>query len=67
MKVGELIDYHMLFNNDEEIAIDIYETVTNKYIDTTADIAIDEDGVGPTFKINVEAEKVNDAVSGNLT
>lgn len=59
----------MLLTNSALVSID--QVTANpskqyKYIDATADIAIDEDGVGPTFKIGVKAEKVNDAVSGNL-
>lgn len=45
------------YGDEEEIEIEIYETVSGKNIDTTADIAIVEDGLGLVFKIDVEADK----------
>lgn len=36
MKAGDLIDLLMLYDNDDEIEIEIYETSTGKYIDTDA-------------------------------
>ena len=36
MKAGELIDLLMTFNNDDEISIDIYETISGKYVDSTS-------------------------------
>lgn len=43
--------------DNEEIEIEIRETVSGKYIDTTADITIDEDAWAPTLRIDVEAGK----------
>ena len=45
MKAGDLIDLLMLYDNDDEIEIEIYETSTGKYIDTTAAITIVEEDV----------------------
>lgn len=45
------------YGDEEEIEIEIYETVSGKNIDTTADIAVVEDGLGLVFKIDVEAGK----------
>ncbi len=57
MKVGELIDYLQLFNDEEELEIDIYETISKKYIDTTADVVIEDDSISPTLRIDIEAGK----------
>ncbi len=45
------------YGDEEEIEIEIYEAVSGKYIDTIADIAVVEDGLGLVFKIDVEAGK----------
>ncbi len=58
MKTGELIDFLMTFGNDDELEIDIHETATGKYVDTTAAITIVEDTIAPTLKIDVEADKL---------
>ena len=58
MKVGELLDYLQLFDDDDELEIDIYETISKKYIDTTSDIVIYEDSAFPTLQIDVEAGKL---------
>lgn len=57
MKCGDLMDLLTAYGEDEEIEIEIYETISGRYIDTTADIAVVEDGLGLVFKIDVEAEK----------
>ena len=57
MKCGDLMDLLKAYGESEEIEIEIYETISGRYIDTTADIAIVEDGLGLVFKIDVEAEK----------
>lgn len=57
MKCGDLMDLLTAYGEDEEIEIEIYETISGRYIDTTADIAVIEDGLGLVFKIDVEAEK----------
>lgn len=56
MKVGELIDFLMTFDNDDELEIEVYETTTGKYVDTTAAITIVENAITPTLKIDVEAD-----------
>lgn len=45
------------YGAEEEIEVEIYETISGKYIDTSADIAIAEDGIGLVFKVDVEAKK----------
>lgn len=57
MKCGDLMDLLTAYGEDEEIEIEIYETISGRYIDTTADIAVVEDGLGLVFKVDVEAEK----------
>ena len=57
MKCGDLMDLLTAYGDDEEVEIEIYETISGRYIDTTADIAVVEDGLGLVFKIDVEAEK----------
>ena len=57
MKCGDLMDLLTAYSEDEEIEIEIYQTISGRYIDTAADIAIVEDGLGLVFKIDVEAEK----------
>lgn len=58
MKAGELIDLLMLYDKDDEVQIEIYETLSDNYIDTTAAITIVEENVNvPTLRIDVEAGK----------
>ena len=58
MKAGELIDLLMLYDEDDEVQIEIYETHSDSYIDTTAAITIVEENVYvPTLRIDVEAGK----------
>ena len=53
-----LVGYNFFPLFDAEIEIEIYETGTGKYIDTTAAITIvEEDVFVPTLKIDVEADK----------
>lgn len=61
MKVGDLIDLLMPYQNDDEIEIKIYETASGHYIDTTASISVVEnDAFVPTLRIDVEAGKFKD-------
>ncbi len=58
MKAGDLIDLLMLYDNEDEVEIEIYETGTGKYVHTTAAIQIvEEDAFVPTLRIDVEAGK----------
>ena len=57
MKIRELLDYLDTFDYDDELEIDIYETITKRYIDTPSDIRIDTEGINPTLVIDVEAGK----------
>lgn len=58
MKVGDLIDLLMPYQNDDEIEIKIYETASGHYIDTTASISVVEnDAFVPTLRIDMEAGK----------
>lgn len=53
MTVRTLIEYLMTCMDDEKIEIEIRETVSGKYIDSTADITIVEDAWTPTLRIDV--------------
>ena len=37
MKAGELIDLLMHYSYDDEIEIEVYETISGCYVDTTAE------------------------------
>ena len=65
MKVGELYELLNAYDNDDEIEIEIYETATGRYIDTTATVAFSDGDMVfvPTLKIDVEAEKFRDLIS----
>jgi hypothetical protein len=59
MKAGALIDLLMHYSQDDEVEIEVYETISGLYIDTTADITVvEKDTLVPTLKIDVEAEKL---------
>ncbi len=58
MKAGDLIDLLMTCN-DDEIEIKVYETISGKYVDTTAAVTIAEDVAVPTLRIEVEAGQFN--------
>lgn len=45
--------------NDDEIEIKVYETISGKYVDTTAAVTIAEDVAVPTLRIEVEAGQFN--------
>ena len=59
MKVQELRKLLDIYDDDDEIEVEIYETMSGKYIDTTADITVSD--TEPAFvlvlKVDVEAEK----------
>jgi hypothetical protein len=58
MKVGDLIDLLQTYSNDDEIEIEIYETISRRFVDSSYDITIsEEDAVGPTLRVDIEAEK----------
>ena len=58
MKAGELSDLLMFNDEDDEVQIEVYETLSENYIDTTAAITIVEEHVYvPTLRIDVEAGK----------
>ena len=58
MKVSELLNYLQLFDNDDELEIEVYETISRRYIDSTADIVVDEEAQVPTLRIDVEKDKL---------
>ncbi len=61
MRVKELMELLAAYQGDDEVEIEIYETASDKYIDTTADITIAEHETAiPTLKIDVEAGKFKD-------
>ena len=58
MTVGDLITLLRAYPNDDDIEIRVYETNSDELIDSTFAIGIvEEDILGPTFSIDVEAEK----------
>ena len=57
LKIRELLDYLDTFDYDDELEIDIYETISKRYIDTTSDVRIATEGINPTLVIDVEAGK----------
>ena len=59
MKTGDLINLLMPYDESDEVEIDIYETVSGQYIDTTAAISVVENGAFvPTLRIDIEAGKL---------
>ena len=59
MKVKDLIEFLNVFDNNDEVEIEVYETGTGRYVDTTAAIAFSDiqEALGPVLKIDVEADK----------
>jgi hypothetical protein len=47
MKAGALIDLLMHYSQDDEVEIEVYETISGLYIDTTADITVVEKDTPP--------------------
>lgn len=61
MKVGDLIDLLMTYDNDDEIQIEVYETISRKFVDSSYDITFSEENTSdPTLKVDVEASKFKD-------
>lgn len=61
MKAGDLINLLMSYDKSDEVQIEIYETLSGQYIDTTAAISVVEDGAfAPTPRTDVEAGKFKD-------
>lgn len=51
MKVTDLIDRLMTYNDQDEIGIEVYETTSGKYVDLSYDIThSEEDRVGLMLK-----------------
>ena len=57
LKIRELLDYLDTFDYNDELEIDIYETISKRYNDTTSDVRIATEGINPTLVIDVEASK----------
>ena len=58
MKIKDLVELLLAYDNDDEIEIEVYETNSGKYIDTTAAISVVEEDVWvPTLRIDAEAGK----------
>lgn len=55
MKVRELMDLLSLYDEEDELQIEVYETATGKYVDTTADITVSEERnlYCPTLRIDI--------------
>ncbi len=61
MKADDLINLLMSYDKSDKVQIEIYETVSGQYIDTTAAISVVENGAfAPTLHIDVEAGKFKD-------
>lgn len=58
MKVGDLIDLLMTYSSDDEIEVEVYETISGEFVDSSGDIIISEENVlVPTLKVDVEGGK----------
>lgn len=58
MNVGKLIELLMTYSNDDEIEIEVYETVSGEFVDSSCAITISEENdFVPTLKVDVEAGK----------
>lgn len=58
MKAGDMINLLLSYDESDEVEIEIYETASGRYIDTTAAISVVGEGAFvPTFRIDVEAGK----------
>jgi hypothetical protein len=58
MKVGDLIDLLQTYSNDDEIEIEVYETISGKFVDSSCAVTtLEENAFVPTLKVDVEAEK----------
>lgn len=64
MKAGDLIDLLMEFSADDEISIEVYETISGKFVDETCAVAFVDDAISPTLKIDLEAEKFRKYLPG---
>ena len=54
----QLQQERIVIENDDEIEIQVFETNSGELIDSTSAIGIvEEDIFGPTFSIDIEAEK----------
>ena len=62
MKVKELNEFLSVFAEDDEVEIEVYETGTGKYIDTTAAIVFSDirETLGPVLQIDVAANKLRE-------
>lgn len=59
MRVKDMINFLEFFNGDDEVQIEIYETASGRYLDSTASIAISDNWLewGPALQIDVEQSK----------
>ena len=58
MTIGDLITLLHAYPNDDEIGIQVFEINSGELIDSTSAIGIvEEDVFGPTFSVDIEAEK----------
>ena len=57
MTVAEIRDYLNGFAPKDELTVEIYESVSHRYIDLTFDIAFQYEAQSPTLTIAIEAEK----------
>ena len=67
LKVHELMDLLKFYDHNDEIQIEIHETHSDEYIDTTADISVvEEDVYAPTLKIDIETGKLKEFLIGTM-
>ena len=60
MTVQSLIDYLNNFDPNDEVEVEIYETISDKFIDSTFDVVFSEkETSSPTLIVDIEAEKLN--------
>ena len=63
MKAGDLINLLAAYPEDAEVEIEIYETASGRYVDTTADITIAESrSAVPTLRIDADARKFREVL-----
>lgn len=60
MKIHDLKVYLNSFDEDEELVIEVFETSSGKFIDSSSDIVYAANTSVPTLRIDIEAGKFRD-------
>ncbi len=58
MKVGDLIDWLQLYDNDDSVEIEVYDSKTDKYIKTDENPTIDKEGFDVVLKAKVPVKEI---------